>query len=220
MATLHDFFLDVDFSVAELSACALDGELWAIDADYVLGDFPDGATVRAEVVVSPVDPRCVAASWSAAWVHGAIAHAPRQHTVALRDGLRLRFSPGQRYDIAQMSFAPTDVCGMVGAYVTTPLRTAVDLARFAREDSRLLCTLAHLMATAGASLKDAKDVLDRGRHLPYKVRAYRRLEAALAFADTVDVVHSINSANAVEETIEVHRVAHFENETAESQSLV
>ena len=220
MATLQDLFLDGEFSVAELSACAIDGELWGIDASYVLGDCPDVVAVRARCVCAPVDARCVAASWSAAWIHGAILDAPARHTVALRDGLRLRFSPDQRYDIAQMAFTSSDVMGTLGSYVTTPLRTAVDLARFTRPATGLLPALAHLMATAGATLSDAQRVLDRGRHLPYKVRAFQRLEDALALADAIDIIDSVDATHAVEQTVQVHRVAHFEDKTAQRKSFI
>lgn len=201
MPSLHDLYIGVNFSIAELSACCLDGEMWSVHSAYVLSDFPDSVAVRARIVGEPVDPRCVAVSWSAAWIHGAITRAPQQHTVALRDGLRLRFDPNQGYGIAQMSLEPRDVIGPAGAHVTTPLRTAIDLARFTGNDTRLTGALNALMTTAGATLKDAERVLNRGRNLPYKVRAYRRLGQALAFTDTVNVVDSINATNTVEEAI-------------------
>lgn len=186
MRLLHDFFPPSTgaareaFPIAELSACALDGELFQVDAAYLLCDYPSDVTSRARVVVSRVDERCIVASWSAAWVHAAIARPPAQHTVALRDGLRIRLSPDLRYDIAQMSFDKSDVMGSVGAFVTTPLRTAIDLARFVSHDSRLDDALVALMRGSQATTQDVRNVLNRGLHLPYKQRAYRRLEATLA----------------------------------------
>jgi hypothetical protein len=186
MALLQDFYSAVSlsvpssFSIAELSACTLDGEFALVDSGFVLSDSPDSAVMRARIVVSRVDARAVVASWSAAWVHGAIFNAPPRHTVALRDGLRLRLSPEHRYDIAQMAFEPQDVEGSLGAYVTTPLRTAIDLARFTSEDPRLEGALMTLLSMASATEEDVSDVLERGNNLPYKQRAYRRLRAALA----------------------------------------
>lgn len=186
MRLLDDFFAPASvtareaFTVAELSACALDGELFGVDAAYILCDWPSDFISRARIVVSRVDERCVVAGWSAAWVHDAVAQPPAQHTVALRDGLRIRLSPDRRYGIAQMSFDQSDVMGPVGAFVTTPLRTAIDLARFVSQDSRLDDVLVALMRRAQATSKDVRDVLNRGTNLPYKQRAYRRLEAALA----------------------------------------
>jgi hypothetical protein len=220
MPILHDLFINVDFSTAELSACLLDGEMWPLDSAYILSDCPDSVALRARIVDERVDSRCVAVGWSAAWIHGAITGAPRQHTVALRDGLRLRFDPAQGYGIAQMSLESTDVMGPAGALVTTPLRTAIDLARFTASDKRLSRTLAQLMKTAGATLKDAERVLNRGRNLPYKLRAYRRLGQALAFTNTVNVVDGINAAHTVEKAIEVHCVTHLEYKATQGQTLV
>jgi AbiEi antitoxin C-terminal domain len=168
------------FTVAELSACALDGELFPVDAVYVFCDLPSDVTSRARIVISRVDERCVVAGWSAAWVHDAIDRPPAHHTVALRDGLRIRLSPDRRYGIAQMSFDKSDVMGVIGAHVTTPLRTAIDLARFVSQDSRLDDVLVALMRCAQATARDVRKVLNRGTNLPYKQRAYRRLGAALA----------------------------------------
>lgn len=68
-----------------------------------------------------------------------------------------------------------------GLRVTTPLRTAIDIARFQvvfdAADAELLGTLA---LVGGFSLADALGNLDRRRHLPGKVRASARLIRALA----------------------------------------
>jgi hypothetical protein len=189
------------FSLAELSACALDGDLFPIDVAYVLSDLPDDVEVRARIITSHVDNRCVAAGWSAAWVHGATQRSPSRHTVALRNGLRLRLSPALHFDIAQMSFEAQDVAGTVGAHRTTPLRTAIDLARFVSEDVRLTAALANLLRMPQAAAEGWPGVcqaLERGRNLPYKQRAYRRLKEALAFTDAIDVVNSIDAPDTVE----------------------
>jgi hypothetical protein len=189
------------FSLAELSACALDGDLFPIDVAYVLSDLPDDVEVRARIITSHVDNRCVAAGWSAAWVHGATQRSPSRHTVALRNGLRLRLSPALHFDIAQMSFEARDVAGTVGAHRTTPLRTAIDLARFVSEDVRLTAALATLLRMPQAAAEGWPGVcqaLERGRNLPYKQRAYRRLKEALAFTDAIDVVNSIDAPDTVE----------------------
>ncbi len=167
MRLLEDFYIKGSFSLAELMACVRDGEMSTVDSGFILSDVPDDIWVRARVVGSVVDARCIAASWSAAWVHGAIQEPPVRHTVALRDGLRMRFAPGQRYDIAQMSFDRVDVMGGEGSYVTTPLRTAIDLARFVDGDERLEGALCFLLQTAQAGPGDFHSVLERVRNLPH-----------------------------------------------------
>ena len=192
MGLLHDFYTPLtvayagDFTIAELSACALDGDVSRVDFAYVLSDCPEDVSSRARIILSRVDERCVVASWSAAWVHNAILCTPEQHTVALRGGLRLRLASDLRYDIAQMSFEATDVMGTLGAFVTTPLRTAIDLARFVSSDRRLQGALMVLLRAAKANNDDVRNVLERGKNLPYKQRAYRRLNAALAGADMAE----------------------------------
>jgi hypothetical protein len=220
MNLLPDLLTHQDFTVAELSACSLDGEVTAIDNAYIITDMPEGKAVRARAVGHNVDDRCVAASWSAAWIHDAIPFPPLLHTVALRDGLRLRFDPAKRYSIAQMSFGLADVEGSPGAYVTTPLRTAVDLARFTAQDARLTPALMCLLRLAKAQAEDVSEILERAQHLPHKKRAYRRLGAALAFAHAVDIVDGVNPANAVKEPIQMDGVTHFKNEPTQSEAFV
>lgn len=192
MPLLHDFYtgsLDGapgDFSIAELSACALDGDVSRVEFAFVLSDIPEGWVSRARIILSRVDERCVVAGWSAAWVHSAVPCAPEQHTVALRDGLRIRLAPELRYSIAQMSFEPVDVTGTLGAFVTSPLRTAIDLARFSAADKRLRDSLIFLLRAAKATSQDVHDVLERVNNLPYKQRAYRRLAAALESVDQAE----------------------------------
>lgn len=220
MNLLPDLLTLQDFTIAELSACSLDGELMALDNAYICTDMPDGKMVRARAVGLNVDRRCVTASWSAAWVHGAISFPPLLHTVALRDGLRLRFDPVKRYNIAQMSFGVADVEGTPGAYVTTPLRTAVDLARFTAQDPRLTSALIFLLRLAKAQEEDVSAILERAQHLPHKKRAYRRLGAALAFAHSVNIINSVNPAHAVEKPVQMDSVAHFKNEPTQGKAFV
>lgn len=220
MKLLPDLLTHPDFNIAELSACSLDGEVMAIGATYIVNDMPADKLFRSRIVGLSVDHRCVAASWSAAWVHGALAFPPRLHTVALRDGLRLRFDPAKRYNIAQMSYDVSDVEGTPGAYVTTALRTAVDLARFTTHDARLTPALTFLLRLAMAGEGDVREILERAQHLPHKKRAYRRLGEALAFAHTVDVVDSVDSAHTVQKSVQMNGVTHFEDETTQGEPLV
>jgi hypothetical protein len=211
MRLLPDIFSVDSFNIAELHACVRDGEMFALDTDFILSDSPDDAVSRVRVVCRPVDPRFVATGWSAAWIHHAIAAAPARHTVALRDGLRLGFGPQLHYDLSQMAFESEDVTGSSGQFVTTPLRTAIDLARFEPDSDLLVPVLAMLLAQAGAKMTDITAVIERGRNLPHKQRAYRLLAEGLTLTHPIDVIDGIDAANTVEKTVEMHRVAHLED---------
>lgn len=215
MLLLPEILTRDSFNIAELSACLRDGELMGLDAAYILSDSPDDSATRAKVVCHNLDPRFVAAGWSAAWVHFAVPFAPRRHTVALRDGVRLRLEPDQRLDLAQMSYWDDDVVGKPGSFVTSRLRTAIDLARFESSDSDVRAPLQALVSHSGATMTDVQSVLERRLHLPHKQRAYRRLADALALDDPINVVHSVDSSNAVQEAIQVHGVTHLKDEAAQ-----
>jgi len=220
MRLIPDLLSPLDFNIAERSACTLDGEMSAVGNFHIVSDLPDDFLLRARIVGLPMDRRCITASWSAAWVHGAIPFPPLQHTVALRDGLRLRFDPAKRYTITQMSFFAGDVMGSPGAFVTTPLRTAIDLARFSTGEPRLSTTLNQLVGLAQTDMASVSEVLERANHLPYKQRAYRRMASALAFADTINVVDGVNPSHAVQESIKMHSVTHLKDKPAQGETFV
>jgi hypothetical protein len=201
MRLLPDVFTVETFNIAELYACVRDGEMFAVDSAFVTCDLPVTPVTRLHVVCGDLDPRFVVAGLSAAWVHQVIHDAPARHCVALRDGLRLRLDPESHYDLTQMSFAPDDVWELGGRFVTTPLRTAIDFARFDADHYDLNRVLAELLSLARADMSAIRAVIERGRHLPFKQRAYKRLEAALAFAHSVDVVDGINASDTVEESV-------------------
>jgi hypothetical protein len=201
MSLLPAVLSTVDFNIAELQACALDGDIHRTGNGYLLSDYPESSLGRAKSLGFLVDERCVLALWSAAWVHSAVDWQPQRHTVALRNGVRLRLPVDLHYDIAELALADSDVWGTAGALFTSPLRTAVDLARFIQDDSRLGPALRRLLHLAHATLNDYGPFLERVIHLPHKQRAYERLAAALAFADPIDVVDGINASNTVQEAV-------------------
>ncbi|MDP5226070.1 MULTISPECIES: hypothetical protein [Arthrobacter] len=127
------------FSPAELGAMALDGLTRPVAHDLFM---PASAVIdartraRAMALRIPTEfrQRVVVGRLSAAWVHG---HGPEPlRTVLLVDrghraaGLRRRL----RADFHEVGLGSYDLLSLGGLLVTTPLRTAVDIAGTLRAD--------------------------------------------------------------------------------------
>lgn len=121
------------FSSPELQAMRLDGLVRLVIGDsYLRADFREDAATRAQAAVRAVPasirPRVALGRSCAAWVYGC-ARAPqlvslvtdhRRRTTALPP-----FTPAVMHQVA---LGPFDVNLVGGISVTTPLRTALDIA--------------------------------------------------------------------------------------------
>ena len=101
---------------------------------YVDSAVPDGIELRATALALVVGDRGVACRTTAAWLFGLDVRPPGEHRlppyaeVAVLEGQTPVRRPGCRSYVAQL--APDDVLEIGGVLVTTPLRTALDLARW------------------------------------------------------------------------------------------
>ena len=166
------------FPQAELSALRLDGEAFSIGDGLVPVDVPVDAAIRAASIAGTARRYAlVAERWTAAWVHGAVPVAPVPHQLCSdveRNG-RTRMLVALR----EVLFQPGDVEQLAGLAVTTPLRTACDLARLERDTPVLEPALAALLRIAHRSPEGAAAHLAAAPQAPYKRRGCARL-AALA----------------------------------------
>jgi hypothetical protein len=99
---------------------------------YVRADVPDTQNLRAACAAKVLPPHCVVTDRSAAWLHGIdcfdlvdLDDPPILEVVSVRGNERTRRSGilgGER------ALLDVDVCEIAGVRVTTPLRTACDLA--------------------------------------------------------------------------------------------
>jgi hypothetical protein len=164
------------FPEAELSALTLDGDAFRLGDAVVPTDVPVTAVVRAESI-APAARRygLVAERWTAAWVHGAAAAAPRPHQLCNDVGSngRTRMVVGLR----EVVFQPDEVMLLGGLAVTAPLRTAVDLARLEPPSEALEPAIAALLDLAGATTAEAAARLAAAPPSPFKRRGVRRLKA-------------------------------------------
>ncbi len=150
----------------------------------------------------------VAIEQSALWVLGAASTPPRQVCMAGLDGTRLYVGTGNA-QVRELVIPRSDCLSFGNRLVTTPARTAADIARHSPDDDTALQDLTDLAQQTGFAGQQALAILARTVHLPFARRARQRLAAALAHP--VDVVNAVNASNGVEQTVEVARVAHFKN---------
>ncbi len=160
--------------VAELSSARLDGELYCVDERFAPVDEVDATPLRATALRGEAGPRLIAELQSALWVHGVRAFPPVVHTMCVARSERLKFSPGPRFVVREMTHAPGDVAELAGLRVTVPARILYDLA-FApgtvvdRDALELLARWPQLS-------RECAERIAGVRNLPGKTAALQRLE--------------------------------------------
>lgn len=171
----------VDLPDAERQAMRLDGELYRLAEGYVSISVPDVPAARAAAVLGRRPSRLIAARGTAAWIWGAVPTAPVRGEFIVDLAARWRPRPSDSIDIIESVIHAEDLVTLGGVAVTSPLRTAIDLARF-----RAVFTLVDadavraLAGIGGFGLDDALATMDRGRNLAGKQEAGARLTATLA----------------------------------------
>ena len=160
---------------AELAACVLDGDLLRVGDAFVPIDAPIGRVDRA-LAIPPVLPRrAILARRSAAWVWGALwqleeplsLYVRSESPSVARDPLRTR--------VHEVSLAADDVVVLGGLELTSPLRTAVDLA-CAREGEFDQQGLQRLLRRSGLTVTEVEASLARRPRIPGRRWALRRLQ--------------------------------------------
>ena len=167
---------DADLPWAELQAARLDGELYDLgDAFCPIGEL-EAPRHRARAAIGRRSRRLIAELGTAAWVWGA-APLPARLQFAVTPDARARLSPDQHVTVREIVFATKDLVELDGVKVTTPIRTALDLARF--EEPFNLETVTRLAAIAEFDLNDCLAILESRSGIPLKNRALQNLTAAL-----------------------------------------
>jgi hypothetical protein len=161
--------------LAELCAARLDGELFPLGRGWTAPDAVPGAADRAAAALSGLPDLFIAERETALWIWGAIDAAPEPPRVCLplarpRSGLRGR-------GVREVVIGDAEVARLGGRRVTTPLRTAVDLARrnteWTAESAAAVRRLVRLAGIDGAALLRALEASPRAAHT---ARARTRLE--------------------------------------------
>ncbi|MBG6238118.1 hypothetical protein IWX78_001073 [Mycetocola sp. CAN_C7] len=163
---------------AELSAACLDGELFAVDEAWTCADEPDRPELRAQVLASllprsaPAE-RLVMMGLTAAWLLGATDAPPRRHELCSRTTERVNLRLPPRFVIRELRIAGNEECVVGTLRVTTPVRTAFDLARSPMPTATELLALHRLVARFGIEPAD-----ETWSSLPGARRALGRIAAA------------------------------------------
>ena len=118
-----------DLTLAEVCGARLDGQVFQVADSWCVIDEIDGCSNRALAASQLVPPRAIAEQLTAAWIYG-VASEPRRHQFCVLIGARTTALWSPRARVREIVRTPDDVRIIAGVQVTTPLRTAVDLARY------------------------------------------------------------------------------------------
>jgi hypothetical protein len=165
-----------DLPRAELDALRLDGEAFTIGACVAPIDEIFSPELRAAALTAELPARLIAEQRTAAWVWGAILDQPRPHEVCADIAARARPSFDQRLRVREVVIVHDDVVRLSGTAVTTPIRTAIDLARFATVwGGDEVAIVRHLMEVGRFDVLDCARSMNRRRNLPGKRIALQRI---------------------------------------------
>ncbi|HEU4849176.1 MAG TPA: hypothetical protein VFS93_02065 [Terrimesophilobacter sp.] len=165
-----------DLPEAELRAAILDGELFAFRDGYCPIDEIEGTRHRAMTLARTLPPKVIAERRTAAWVLG-LGQAPPSPLEACTDiAVRTRIAPVSGLTVREVVIDPDECLTIEGLRITSPLRTAIDLARteeaFGAPERELVGGLA-LLGRFG--FEDCVAAIDARRNLPNKHLAIERL---------------------------------------------
>jgi len=136
------------FSRAELAALVLDGLAQPLSQDcFAPGTAVVDARLRARALAERIPlearQRVVAGRLSAAWIHGH-GSEPERPTLFIATGRRAgALRRGLRAELHDVRLGSHDVMSLGGLLVTTPLRTALDVASALRPELAVpvLCSM-------------------------------------------------------------------------------
>jgi hypothetical protein len=178
---LPDVLSRSDLPEAELCAARLDGELYRIDECFSPIDEVESPITRANALSSITPARFIAEQRTAAWLYGALGFPPAVHQFCVAARARAKPPHGRRMTVREVEIDDPEIQAFGGIRVTTPLRTAVDLARFSRlfgTEERQIVTA--LLAIDGVGFDECRVAVNLRRNLPGKRLALRRISGALS----------------------------------------
>jgi hypothetical protein len=162
----------------ELRALVLDGEAFRIGDCVSPVDEVPSPLLRAAALAVELPPRLIAEQHSAAWIWGAQTDPPARHEVCADITARTRPALGNHLAVREVVLLHEDTVTLAGLAVTTPMRTAIDLARFVQDwtdaEARII---RELLVLGRVSILDCARAMNRRRNLPNKRIALDRLAA-------------------------------------------
>ena len=210
---------DMPFAWPELQSLAADGLLDRIHhRGYTLPGLPASPQLRARAaagaVPASVRQRVVAGRMTAAWIYGCASEPDRLALLvdATRRVSSLRTTRG--CTLHEVRLGPFDVVSLGGLMVSSPLRTALDIALHV-DAERAIPTLERLLARPQNDVRLRLLVLaiEATPRVPHKKAALEKLAAltpALVAGGPVDVKHPVDPADCTEDVAQVLGVPHLE----------
>jgi hypothetical protein len=209
------------FTWPELQTLAADGILSRFQQHgYTLPDVQVSAQLRARAaanaVPAAVRQRVVAGRMTAAWIYGC---AEEPDKLALLVDAKRRISSLRNTrgcTLHEVRLGPFDVVSMGGLMVSSPLRTAVDIALHV-DAHRALPALAGLLARPEKDVRIRLLVLaiEATPRVPHKRAALEKLALltpALVPGSSVDIEDAVDAPDSAEDVAEVLGVTHLEGE--------
>lgn len=209
------------FTWTELQTLATDGVLSKFHHQgYTLPDVQVSAQLRARAaaaaVPAAVRQRVVAGRMTAAWIYGCADEPDR---LALLVDAKRRISSLRNTrgcTLHEVRLGPFDVVSMGGLMVSSPLRTAVDIALHV-DAHRAIPALAGLLARPQKDVRLRLLVLaiEATPRVPHKRAALEKLALlapALVAGRPVDVEHPVDAPDGAQDVAEVLGIAHLESE--------
>ena len=169
-----------DLPEAELCSALLDGELYRLGPSFCAVDEFDGPIQRARALAAGLPERMIAERFSVVWVLGLTISAPYPLQLCARSHARWNPFGNAEWSVREVVIDDAELLQLGGLWLTTPLRTAVDIARVSKDwtpaERDAILGLADL---GGFTLDDCCSLMDRRNNLPGKQRARQRLEMAM-----------------------------------------
>jgi hypothetical protein len=209
------------FTWPELQSLAADGLLTRLhQRGYTLPEVTPSPQLRARAAATAVPEgirqRVVAGRMTAAWIYGCAEEPDRLALLvdAKRRVSSLRNTRG--CTLHEVKLGPFDVVSMGGLMVSSPLRTALDIALHV-DAVRAIPALEGLLARPERDVRLRLLVLaiESTPRVPHKKAALEKLSLlapALVSGGPVDVKNAVDPPDSAEDVAQVLRVAHLERE--------
>ncbi|MCU1406028.1 MAG: hypothetical protein JWQ43_2331 [Glaciihabitans sp.] len=178
---LPDVLTPTDFSITEMSALVLNGEVYRVGDCVSPIDVIPSPQQRAAALQAVLPPNLIVERLTAGWVWGALFSFPPRYELCADAGARTRPLDVERLDIREVVITTADTTDFSGLRVTTPLRTALDIARSRDDfDESHIEIIARLMRMGGFATRQCAAELNKRKNLPNKLVALERLVRASA----------------------------------------
>ena len=194
MLRFDALFAPEAFTIAELSALKLDGEVYAVGDRHIPVDSGASPQTKAQVVLATNDEFFCISGMSALWVNG-LTVQPRRHELALLSTKRPTDSLLSQREVRDLGDLGGKTTCFAGRQCLNAFDAFIEVLRnpkVAKADIKDLLT--YVSAHNQNLIVAAKLKLEESTRVPFTNIALARL----ALADAVDVVDGVNASHSVE----------------------